>query len=269
MDKTKRKQIIELCITILLGAAVIITGSMSIYTYVSEKQAGAAYDSLRSEVVAEVETDDEDGGGSSVVEEVAVEKHYPELTIDFDALTETNPDFVGWLYFPALDISYPIVQGEDNSYYLKRSFEGEKMNAGCIFLDCEASTDFSDRNSFLFGHNMRDGSMFGAMRQLLDGTVEIDDAPYFYIYTEDKVYIYRIFAYYKTRSTSDRYATFTSDESYDAYVAEALELSDFSTDCDFSTRGNIMSLSTCYGAGGTKNRNLLHGMLEEVAEVVD
>lgn len=101
-------------------------------------------------------------------EEVQV-KNYPDLQIDFANLKKTNPDFRGWLYFPALDISYPVVQGEDNNYYLKHSFEGESVNAGCIFMDCEASADWSDRNTFVFGHNMRDESMFGSFKNLLKG----------------------------------------------------------------------------------------------------
>ena len=87
--------------------------------------------------------------------------------------------------------------------------------------------------------------------------------PYFYIYTEDKVYIYEIFAYYETRSTSDRFATFTSDASYDDYVQWATEHSLYASDVDLSARGNIVSLSTCYGSAGTKKRALLHGVLTE------
>ena len=89
--------------------------------------------------------------------------------------------------------------------------------------------------------------------------------PYFYIYTEDKVYIYEIFAYYETRSTSDRFATFTSDASYDDYVQWATEHSLYASDVDLSARGNIVSLSTCYGSAGTKRRALLHGVLTETA----
>lgn len=131
-------------------------------------------------------------------EEIA-EKNYPELQIDFAELIRTNQDFRGWLYFPALDISYPVVQGEDNDYYLKHSFEGESVNAGCIFMDCGASADWSDRNTFVFGHNMRDESMFGAFKNLLKGTASCEENPYFYIYTEDKVYIYEIFPIMKQR----------------------------------------------------------------------
>ena len=132
-------------------------------------------------------------------------------------------------------------------------------------MDCEASADWSDRNTFVFGHNMRDESMFGSFKNLLKGTVSCGENPYFYIYTEDKVYIYEIFAYYETRSTSDRFATFTSDASYDDYVQWATEHSLYASDVDLSARGNIVSLSTCYGSAGTKRRALLHGVLTETA----
>lgn len=158
-----------------------------------------------------------------------------------------------------------MVQGEDNDYYLKHSFEGESVNAGCIFMDCGASADWSDRNTFVFGHNMRDESMFGAFKNLLKGTASCEENPYFYIYTEDKVYIYEIFSYYETKSTSDRFATFTSDASYDDYVQWATEHSLYASNADLSDRGNIVSLSTCYGSSGTKRRALIHGVLIETA----
>ena len=154
---------VENIITAILAAAVLITGGMSLYSYLSEQKAKNEYDTIRQEAVVEESRVEE-------TEEVQV-KNYPDLQIDFANLKKTNPDFRGWLYFPALDISYPVVQGEDNNYYLKHSFEGESVNAGCIFMDCEASADWSDRNTFVFGHNMRDESMFGSFKNLLKGTV--------------------------------------------------------------------------------------------------
>ena len=100
----------------MLAAAVLVTGGMSLHSYLSEQRAKNEYDAIRQEVVAEP-------AAGETQEEIA-EKNYPELQIDFAELIRTNPDFRGWLYFPALDISYPVVQGEDNDYYLKHSFEG-------------------------------------------------------------------------------------------------------------------------------------------------
>ena len=249
---------IENAVTAVLAAAVLVTGGMSLNSYLSEQKAKNEYDAIREEVVAEPEAAEEETGE-------IIEKNYPELQINFAELKKTNPDFRGWLYFPALDISYPVVQGEDNNYYLKHSFEGESVNAGCIFMDSEASADWSDRNTFVFGHNMRDESMFGTFKKLLKGTASCEENPYFYIYMEESVYIYEIFSYYETKSNSDRFATFTSDASYDDYVQWATEHSLYASDADLSDRGNIVSLSTCYGSAGTKRRALIHGVLTEKA----
>ena len=109
----------ENAITAVLAAAVLLTGGMSLHSYLSEQRAKNEYDAIRQEVVAEP-------AAGETQEEIA-EKNYPELQIDFAELIRTNQDFRGWLYFPALDISYPVVQGEDNDYYLKHSFEGESV----------------------------------------------------------------------------------------------------------------------------------------------
>lgn len=186
---------------------------------------------------------------------------YPPLAIDMEMLEGMNGDFRGWLYFPAVEVSYPVVQGEDNNYYLKHSFEGEKSNSGSIFMDCGAAPDWSDRNTFVFGHNMRDGSMFGAFKKLVDDPSLLDANPRFYLYTEDLVYTYEIFSYYMTKSDSNRYMVFTSDENYDKYTGWAVENSNYSFDMDLSERPNIVSLSTCYGSAGTSRRVLIHGVL--------
>ena len=92
---------VENAITAILAAAVLITGGMSLYSYLSEQKAKSEYDAIRQEVVVEEPKVEE-------TEEVQV-KNYPNLQIDFANLKKTNPDFRGWLYFPALDISYPVV----------------------------------------------------------------------------------------------------------------------------------------------------------------
>ena len=83
--------------------------------------------------------------------------------IDFDALRSLNPRVVGWLVVPGTSISYPIVQAADNERYLWHTFSGERNNSGAIFLDYRNSPDFSDAHSIIYGHNMRDGSMFAPL----------------------------------------------------------------------------------------------------------
>lgn len=252
-------------ILILLGV-VVFSGYKLVMSVISDRRAEAEHQRLLDAAVVAAETTlpttstdaetDENG------EEIEIlPPQYPPLAIDMDMLEEMNSDFKGWFYFPAVEVSYPVVQGEDNDYYLKHSFENEKSNSGSIFMDCGASPDWSDRNTFVFGHNMRNGSMFGTFKKLVDDPSLLDDNPHFYIYTKDTVYTYEIFSYYMTRSDSNRYMVFTSDENYDQYTSWAVENSNYAFDVDLSERPNIVSLSTCYGSAGTSRRVLIHGVL--------
>lgn len=265
--REKTKGLIYKAGVLFFTLAVLFSSYMMLMSRVEEREAAESYEKLAEKVggvvTAEITPVPElpvSGNEELNDEEETVSVYYPALNIDVAALKEINPDFRGWLYFPVLDINYPVVQGTDNEYYLKRSFEGEKMNAGCIFMDCDASGDWSDRNTFLFGHNMRDGSMFGTFKKLMKDPMLCKEDPYFYIYTEDAVYIYEIFSYYQTQSTSDRYMTFTTDETYDTYTEWAVEHSEYISITDLSERKNIVSMSTCYGAAGTSKRIMVHGV---------
>ncbi|MDE7224248.1 MAG: class B sortase [Acetatifactor sp.] len=254
-------------ILILLGV-VVFSGYKLVMSVISDRRAEEEHQRLLEAAVA-AETAYSSASASVEMDENGVEieilpPQYPPLTIDMDMLKEMNGDFKGWFYFPAVEVSYPVVQGEDNDYYLKHSFEDEKSNSGSIFMDCGASPDWSDRNTFVFGHNMRNGSMFGTFKELVDDPSLLDVNPCFYIYTKDKVYTYEIFSYYMTKSDSNRYMVFTSDENYDQYTSWAVENSNYAFDVDLSERPDIVSLSTCYGSAGTSRRVLIHGALTAV-----
>ena len=85
------------------------------------------------------------------------------LQVDFEGLKAQNPDVVAWIQIPALDISYPVVQGKDNSYYLHHMFDGKENKNGSIFIDYHNQPEFTDSNTIVYGHNMKNGSMFGTL----------------------------------------------------------------------------------------------------------
>ncbi|MCM1218470.1 MAG: class B sortase [Lachnospiraceae bacterium] len=89
----------------------------------------------------------------------AVSYNLPDLAIDFRALLETNKDCIGWIYIPSLEISYPVVQSADNDDYVHKTFNGTENLAGCIFSDCRITAPFVQK-TILYGHNMKNGSMF-------------------------------------------------------------------------------------------------------------
>lgn len=188
------------------------------------------------------------------------------LYIDEEGLRSVNGEYCAWLRIPVLNISYPLVAGTDNEYYLHHTFERKYNGAGCLFVDCETAADFSDRNTFIYGHNMKNGSMFGGLKRFRreQGLCAAD--PYFYLHRGTTVYQYEIFAYYTTEYTSSTYRLIDTEEEYDLYVSEALRLTEYapSHHLDFSQRPDIVTLSTCSGAGGTTERMVVHGVLVNV-----
>ena len=135
------------------------------------------------------------------------EKEEPQsryLEIDFAGLKAVNPDVIAWIQILALDISYPVVQGKDNAYYLHHLFSGESNINGSIFVDCHNQPDFTDQNTIVYGHNMKNGSMFGTLDKYQDKEL-FEQHPEFYLYLPDKILKYRIFSCYAGRTGSEGY----------------------------------------------------------------
>ncbi|MEE3420380.1 MAG: class B sortase [Lachnospiraceae bacterium] len=133
----------------------------------------------------------------------AIEDADPPLAVNFAALEAINSDIVGWIYVDGEPrINYPILHAEDNDYYLHRTFRKEHKYAGSIFMECSNNTDFADPDTIIYGHNMRNGSMFGLLK-LLAGKYE--SHPYFWILTPKGSYRYHIYAIFKTKVNSSVY----------------------------------------------------------------
>lgn len=122
-------------------------------------------------------------------------KEWNTLDVDFSSFAKDYPETVGWVFFEDGHISYPIMQGEDNWKYRHAGYDGEESNTGAIFLDYRSSSDFSDSNSIIYGHNMKDRSMFGSLRDYREDPRYYDTHQYFQVITPDKAYRYLIFAY--------------------------------------------------------------------------
>ena len=88
--------------------------------------------------------------------------------IDFDALKEVNPDIEAWLYYESTNINYPVVKGKDNDYYLTVGFDNTWALGGSLFIDCVTKAPFEQFNTIIYGHHMKDGSMFGSIKNLKD-----------------------------------------------------------------------------------------------------
>ena len=155
---------------ILLGILVIVllAAGLWIFQIISEYQrADQEYEELKEYVKerGDKEQDQEEGQPEKQEEEERGNAGSAEaFTVDFAALQQINPDIVAWLRIPGV-LDYPVVQGTDNSYYLHHTFRKEYNIAGSIFLDARNEADFSDRKNIIYGHNIRNGSMFHVLRK--------------------------------------------------------------------------------------------------------
>lgn len=167
---------------------------------------------------------------------------WPE--VDFEHLQWINPDIVGWIYVEGTKINYPIVQAEDNDYYLDRLFDGTRNSAGSIFLDSRCSFDFSDRHSILYGHNMKDKSMFAALMNYKD--------PKFYpnhsqalLLTPERNYKIQFFSGYVCDSWENAWTLNFESTDFSDWLIEITDRSRFTPFALPGEDDTIITLSTC------------------------
>ena len=200
-----------------------------------------------------------DGSGTDAAEE-STNVYFPSVDIDFDTLKAKNGDLIGWIYIPALDISYPVMQGKDNEHYLHYTYDGTKNSSGSIFMDYQSSRNMTDMNTFIYGHNMKNGSMFGKLKKFNQDKTLCDSDPYIYYFRENRSYRYRIFAYYITKVGSKTYNNMGTSEEYDAYMKYVGSVNQYKTNVENKDRAQILTLSTCSGLH-TDNRMIVQGIL--------
>lgn len=174
-----------------------------------------------------------------------------QLNVDLKGLIELYPNVRGWLFFENEDISYPIVQGSTDDIYLRTAYNGENTAAGSIFLEAINKSDFSDSHSIIYGHNMRNGTMFGKLRNYVNRPNYYEYHKYFQIVRLDDAgnevkARYKIFAYGKTKSYAK---IFTVCREHDTAFGEVLQYiqgnSRVTTDVPVYQTDNIVTLSTC------------------------
>ena len=184
------------------------------------------------------------------------------FSVDFEKLLEMNSDVVGWIRFDEpSEINYPVVQGRDNEEYLKRTFEANTNKLGTLFVDVNNPGDFSGRNTFIYGHNMKNGSMFAQLLKYKDDSF-YKEHPYFYIYTPDgKVRTFEIFSAGVVKDTSDSYIMdYADDAAFQTYIDYIKQQSAYPTSAEVTTASKIVSLSTCTNVRDD-DRVLVHGVM--------
>ncbi len=262
--KTKKKG--DLVLTLALAAAIIVFcfAAYNLYHIYTEYKKGTdEYNHIEQMAVTErdPENTQEDQSGD--------DQPKPPIDVNFETLQGVNEDVAGWIYIEALDgISYPVVQGKDNETYLHTTYEKNYNFAGTIFIDYENSRDFTDCNTLVYGHNMKNGSMFGQLKKFTEDQATYDKSRYFWILTPEKNYRYEIIAAYTTGVNSDTYTLFKGPgEEFETYLKTIKGYSEITTDDteELTIKDKIVTLSTCTGNEAT--RFVVQGKLVNAADV--
>lgn len=183
------------------------------------------------------------------------------LTVDLAALKAVNPEVIGWLFVDETEISYPVVQGTDNDKYLKTAYDGTKSNAGSIFMNANNRSDLTDDHTLIYGHNMRDDSMFGHLMDFEDPAY-LSQHRYFTIYNESGEHKYQIFSAFITFSASFVYTDYFqySWDHFD-FIDKAISSSILDMGVEVTDTDRIVTLSTCTSRGNRAERFVVMGKL--------
>ena len=248
-------------IGLILAICVFLFSAYKLFTIWQEYHKGTAmYQKVEEEVITQVEP--QEGEKEEGKEETNTGKCF---RVDFEKLQATNEEVIAWIRFDKPQkINYPIVQTTDNDTYLTKGFDGKENSAGTLFAEKLNAKDFSDKNTFIYGHNMKNGAMFGKLREYKSEKF-CKKNPYFYIYTPDgTVRTYQVFSVEIVEHDSECFQVyFRDDASFEEYVNMIRENALYQTDVEVKKDDLLVSLSTCTNVKVTE-RMVVHGVLLRV-----
>lgn len=235
---------------LVIGTAMILVSLILLAsTFWDYKKAENTYDELNETYVT-----------VAVTEETEEDDNwwYEDVDIELAELTAENPDVIGWIRFDNIEVlSYPIMYSGDDEAYLRTDLYGNSSTSGSIFMEGACSPDFEDCHTILYGHNMKNLSMFGSLKKYK--TEEFyEENQYFTIYTTDMAYRYQIFSYRDVPETDSVYTVgFAPDDEFETFVDEMIRKSYEDTGIDVTKADKVMTLSTCSTEG---NRFVVHAL---------
>lgn len=176
--------------------------------------------------------------------EAPPKKKLPPISVDFDALAAENGDTVAWLYSANTPINYPVVQSEDNDYYLRRGFNGKYNYYGTLFVDYRTNGDFSGKNTLVYGHNMKNAEMFGSL-------INYKEQEYFeahsvlWLLTPTGKYEIQLVAGIEVPGTSELFDALANPDEAGKVIQDAILNSTFQSEYEYSENDRFVTLSTC------------------------
>lgn len=224
-------------IVMLMGAAMVLIAGWNIYRISKDYSDSNALYSKISDTYVATEKEKKEG------------KWYDVAQVNLQELKKQNGDVTGWLYFENEDISYPIMYSGDDTTYLHTALDGSYASAGSIFMEENNHPDFQDSHTIIYGHNMRNLSMFGKLRYYKQKEY-YDNHTYFQIFTDKGIYRYQIFAYADVPADSFVYQVpYGTDDSFTSFIQQLKKQSYYDTGVDVTQKDKVVTLSTCSTTG--------------------
>ncbi len=259
--KKKRKLSVPLLAVLLLCVAVLGVSVWQLSNiFIEYKKGTDEYEDLQQYVSEEPTLDEtaaeaEDG---ETEEESETDPSAPEQVqrVAISELKAQNSDTVGWIQIPGTQISYPLMHTSDDSYYLNHTFSKKLNSAGSIFMETLNSANFTDLHTIIYGHNMKNGSMFAGLKEYQSASYLVTH-PNVYVDLADGTHAYQIFSVYEAEADSDSYTIgFAPDETYEEYLKTIKGRSLYDTSVTVTKEDSIITLSTCTKHG--EKRFLVH-----------
>ncbi len=241
-SKKKNKSIVILSILrIIFIIALIISIIYIIKWYIDSKQNKVIEQKVSEAITIENKEDSKDN----------------EYKIDFEKLKEINNEIVAWLKVRGTDIEYSVVQADDNNYYLKRNLKKEYNIAGWVFADYKNKLDGTDKNIIIYGHNMRDDSMFGTLKNVLKEQWYNNQENYIINFiTENRQEKYQVFSVYQIVNEDYYIDTEFENNEFEDFIKTLKSRSIKDFNIEVTKEDTILTLSTC--ANNNKYRVVLH-----------
>lgn len=231
------RKVITILLICILATVACISG-YKIFQILSEYHAGeSSYEELKQYVIEP--SDDNESNQAAQTDTTPVQP-----IINFDALSAVNSDVIAWIRLDNSAIDYPVVQCDDNDYYLSHLFDNQYNSSGAIFLDCRNHMDFSDKNSVIYGHHMKNGTMFSVITKYKNQSF-YDEHPAFHLYTPNANYEIEVFAGYVADVQDSAWDISFDDDGFSNWVDERIRKSAFHSEVKPSADDKIVTLSTC------------------------